>query len=106
MAAGTAADGIHDSLRRTMPTLSRASRSETRRNPADHHSCMSVRPVGVVMREEAEVEVLSYRAFCDRQALEAWRRRKYEYDRDRGESPPGDRYRGPEASHERVDRRA
>ena len=48
------------------------------------------------MREEAEVEVLSYRAFCDRQTLEAWRRRRreYEYERDRGKSSRSDRYRG------------
>jgi len=91
------------SLGRTKPTLSRAGHPETGRNSADHHARMPVLPVGVVMREETEVEVLSYRAFCDRQTLEAWRRRKYEYDRDRGESPPGERYRGPEASHERVD---
>lgn len=55
------------------------------------------------MREEAEVEVLSYRAFCDRQTLEAWRRRRreYEYERDRGKSSRSDRYRGDQAPQAR-----
>lgn len=56
------------------------------------------------MREEAEVEVLSYRAFCDRQTLEAWRRRHREYQRtrDRGDSATSERYRVPEAAHKHL----
>ena len=71
---------------------------------AGQYSRMSVLQAGVVMREEAEVEIMSYRAFCDRQALEAWRRRHREYQRacERGAPPASDRCREREAAHKHV----
>ena len=67
---------------------------------ASQYPDLSVLQAGVVMREEAEVEILSYRAFCDRETLEAWRRRHREYQRarDRGEPAASDRHRGREAA--------
>lgn len=69
---------------------------------ASQYPRMSVLQAEVVMREETEVEILSYRAFCERQTLEAWRRRHREYQRarDRGEPAAGDRYRGREAAQQ------
>ncbi len=68
---------------------------------------MSVLQAGVLMREESEVEILSYRAFCERQTLEAWRRRHREYQRAREREPAAnDRYRGREAAQKHFAGRA
>jgi len=83
-------------------------RLRDRERVASQYPCMSILQAGVVMREEAEVEILSYRAFCDRETLEAWRRRHREYlrNRERTEPSASERYRGREASHQHVGGRA